>query len=58
VVSVLLVMLVLLHTVGRPVVTSGSVEVSTVLLVSGLTAASASAAASDCRALDVLTELV
>jgi len=51
-------MLVLLHTVGRPVLTSGSAEVSTVLMASGLTAASASASVSDCRALDVLTELV
>jgi len=51
-------MLVLLQTVGRPVLTSGSTAVSTVLTASGLEAASASVAASDCRTLDVLIDVV
>jgi len=54
----LLVMLALLQTVGRPVLTSGSAAVSTTVIVSGLAAASAPATESDCRVPDVLTGVV
>jgi len=52
VVSMLLVMLALLETVGRPVLMSGSATVSTVLMASELVATPASATASDCRTVD------
>jgi len=58
VVSVLLLMLALLQTVGRPVLTSGSDAVSIALTASDIAeAASASATESDCRTVDVLIEV-
>jgi len=51
-------MLALLQTVGRPVLTSGRDAVSIALTASDMAAAaSVSATESDCRTLDVLTDV-